>query len=41
MATTTPTDAEVFRMRMAGMVHGLPREGVNHALETLFAISDL
>ena len=40
-APEPPTDAEAFRLRMMGMIHGLPREGVDHALETLFAISDL
>ena len=40
-APERPTDAEVFRLRMMGMIEGLGREGVNHALETLFAISDL
>ena len=34
-------EADRFREQALGMIHCLGRDGVDHALETLFAISDL
>ena len=34
-------EADRFRIRMIDMVRSLGRDGVDHSLETLFAISDL
>ena len=42
MASVPPSEAAVrFRDGILDMIHGMLRDGVDHALDTLFAISDV